>query len=162
MELQSQHRQPPQYQPHIPDSDTRANSNTDSDTRANSNTDSDASTDTSTNSNYRENLFMLPRTGNDNNPGTQAQPWLTIPESGKYACSGRYCLCQAGTYAEVVILKLGTAGSPITYSAYPNEVAHHKMAAEKVLEIQGIFRIASKKYIILNGFNFKIWRSRRQ
>jgi hypothetical protein len=60
-------------------------------------------------------LFVSP-TGSDSNPGTIAQPFLTIQKCATTAASGGTCELRAGTYYETV-----TPNSGITITSYDGE-----------------------------------------
>jgi hypothetical protein len=54
----------------------------------------------------------------DTNPGTAAQPWLTIRHAADIAQAGDVVLIKPGVYAEVVMVRhSGTAEHPITFQA---------------------------------------------
>jgi hypothetical protein len=59
--------------------------------------------------------FVAPN-GNDANPGTIAQPYLTIQKCASTASSGDICAIRAGTYRETV-----TPNSGITITSYDGE-----------------------------------------
>lgn len=60
--------------------------------------------------------------GNDSNPGTEAQPWLTIQKAADTLTAGDTVYIRAGTYSEQVIAQnAGSAGNYITYASYPGE-----------------------------------------
>jgi parallel beta helix pectate lyase-like protein/pectate lyase-like protein len=58
--------------------------------------------------------------GADSHPGTEALPWQTIQKAANTMVAGDVAYIKTGIYHErVVPANSGTAGSPITYSAYP-------------------------------------------
>jgi hypothetical protein len=62
--------------------------------------------------------------GNDANPGTLAQPLLTIQRAVDLVAPGGTIVVRGGTYAPtkaVQVLKDGTSGSPITLTSYNGE-----------------------------------------
>lgn len=64
---------------------------------------------------YAANYYVA-TTGFDSNPGTQAQPWLTIAKAASTASAGDTVTIAAGTYSEyVTVSKAGTAAAPITF-----------------------------------------------
>ena len=63
--------------------------------------------------------YYVAKTGSDSNPGTEAQPWLTITKAANTIVAGDTVYVKAGTYSEQVIpANSGTSGSYITYSVY--------------------------------------------
>ncbi|GAB4127744.1 MAG: carbohydrate-binding protein [Roseiflexaceae bacterium] len=61
--------------------------------------------------------------GSDTNPGSFEAPFATIQQCAAVAQAGDTCLIRAGTYRELVTpANSGSAGSPITFRPYQNEV----------------------------------------
>ena len=62
--------------------------------------------------------------GNDNNPGTLAQPFATIQKAADVMVAGDTCYIRGGSYHETVTMqsKNGTAANPITFTNYQDEV----------------------------------------
>lgn len=82
---------------------------------------------------------------------TAALPLCTIGSgTNKATEGGDLVLVLAGTYAETVKPNSGTAGSPITVSAAPG-VTVTGLAGNSTNG--GAFRITSKSYIVVDGFN---------
>ena len=66
-------------------------------------------------------VYVSP-SGNDANPGTQAQPLRTIQRAVNAVSAGGAVTIRGGTYHETVdVARSGTAGRPITISGYPGE-----------------------------------------
>lgn len=66
-------------------------------------------------------IYVAPN-GNNSWPGTVDQPVQTIQKGVDLAQPGETVFVRAGTYVETVTIdKSGTAGQPITISAYPGE-----------------------------------------
>lgn len=60
--------------------------------------------------------YYVSTTGSDTNPGTEAQPWLTIQKAANVAIAGDNVIVGNGTYAEMIETKrAGTQTSPITF-----------------------------------------------
>lgn len=65
--------------------------------------------------------------GNDNNPGTEAEPFATVGRAQQAASPGDTVLVRGGVYAfnsgtvGVAFSKAGTSGNPINYFAYAGE-----------------------------------------
>jgi hypothetical protein len=62
-------------------------------------------------------------TCNNNNPGTQTQPWCTIGKATTTLTAGQRAYVRAGTYPEGGLrpTNAGTPGNYITFEAYPGE-----------------------------------------
>jgi hypothetical protein len=67
-------------------------------------------------------VYYVAPSGNDRNPGTEAQPFRTISQGVSVAQAGDTVYVKEGTYYErVKIRNSGTADNPIVISAYPGE-----------------------------------------
>lgn len=68
--------------------------------------------------------YIVSPDGDDDNPGTVAAPFRTAQHCADVAQPGDTCTLRAGTYREVVRPPIsGTVDAPITFRAYPGEVA---------------------------------------
>lgn len=68
--------------------------------------------------------YYVATTGNNNNAGTEAAPWLTVKKCVDTMVAGDTCFIRAGTYtetAEVRFTRSGTSSAPITLKNYQNE-----------------------------------------
>jgi hypothetical protein len=66
--------------------------------------------------------YYVAKNGNDSNPGTEAQPWVTIQKAANTMVAGDTVYVKEGTYNEQVIPQSsGSSGNYITYSAYPGD-----------------------------------------
>ena len=62
--------------------------------------------------------YYVAKTGSDSNPGTLAQPWLTIQKAANTVAAGDTVIVTAGIYAErVMVSSSGASGSPIVFQA---------------------------------------------
>ncbi|HHY54286.1 MAG TPA: DUF1565 domain-containing protein, partial [Chloroflexi bacterium] len=67
-------------------------------------------------------VYYVAPTGNDANPGTEAQPWRTIQKAANSVNPGDTVFIRGGAYNEVVLLtRSGTADNYITFQNYPGE-----------------------------------------
>lgn len=69
--------------------------------------------------------YYVSPTGNDFNPGTLAQPWLTEKPSQRVVQPGDVVFFLGGYYTNtngITLTASGTAAAPITYQAYTNQV----------------------------------------
>jgi len=61
--------------------------------------------------------YYVAKTGNDGNPGTQTQPWLTVQRAANVIVAGDTVNISAGSYGEMVTAsKNGTSGAPIVFT----------------------------------------------
>ena len=92
--------------------------------------------------------------GNDNNPGTEAQPWRTIQKAADTAVAGDTVYVKNGIYNEQVWIK--NSGSPdnwITFTSYPGDTVTVDGNGKSVGEWQGLINIIGKDYIKISGFS---------
>src|ERR1035437_9778346 len=70
--------------------------------------------------------YYISPTGNDNNSGTQAQPWATYPQAVSVVVAGDTVLVQSGIYSaaananwygSLVLVASGASNAPITFRA---------------------------------------------
>ncbi|MEX2493397.1 MAG: right-handed parallel beta-helix repeat-containing protein [Nitrospirales bacterium] len=101
-------------------------------------------------------IYYVATTGNDRNPGTNAQPLRTIAEGVRSLSAGDTLYVKSGTYAESirhwqVPIPNGTSWSnPITVAVNPGDTV-----TIKPLTDNAFFWIADgqSKYLIIKGFN---------
>jgi hypothetical protein len=105
------------------------------------------------------NTYYVAKNGNNNNPGTETQPWLTIGKAANTAVAGDTVYIKEGRYNENVVIKnSGLPEAHITFTAYPGH--EHKVIMDgagldltsptyALLKIQGI------KYIDIIGLRFE-------
>lgn len=95
--------------------------------------------------------FFVSPTGLDTNPGTFASPWQTVQKAFTTAAAGQTVCLRGGVYPQTVVATTsssynqtesnsGSAGSPITFTNYPGEIA----------DIQGSTRV-SGSFITFRG-----------
>jgi hypothetical protein len=101
--------------------------------------------------------YYVSRTGNDSNPGTEAQPWKTIQKAANTLVAGDSVLIKAGTYNERVSPRnSGTAGKYITYTSYPNDtVIIDGSGIDLPDDWGGLVDITEKSYIKISGLQIK-------
>jgi hypothetical protein len=102
---------------------------------------------------YTGSVYYVATTGNDANPGTQAQPWRTVQKAADTLAAGDTVYIRAGTYAEhVVPQNSGSAGNVITYAAYPGEAVTIDGGGITLSDdLVGLFHISNKSYIQISG-----------
>ena len=70
---------------------------------------------------FSRNIYVA-KNGNDNNAGTESQPYLTISKSAQVAAAGDVVLIKAGIYRETVTpTNNGTAANPIIFKAFGSD-----------------------------------------
>jgi len=74
--------------------------------------------------------YFVSPTGNDNNAGTNAAPWLTLQHASDKVVAGDTVTVRAGTYAGFVLgwdfPQNGTANNPITFQADPGVIVNSR------------------------------------
>lgn len=89
--------------------------------------------------------YFVSTTGNDSNPGTEAQPWRTIQKAANTVTAGDTVIVKAGTYDERVTFPSGTTGNEgnkIVFKADPRRSVYMKG-----------FRTTNVNYLRIDGFN---------
>lgn len=98
--------------------------------------------------------YFVAMNGNDNNPGSEAQPWRTITKAANTAVAGNTVYVKAGTYNEQ--LKIANSGAKdkyITFTAYPGHVVTIDGTGLDFPDWQeGLIHISDKSYIKISGF----------
>ena len=102
--------------------------------------------------------FVSP-SGSNGNPGTEAQPWLTLTFSVSQLSAGDTLFARSGVYGERLILtgKSGAPGLPITVRNYPGEAPVIDGAAITVPSggRQGLLAITDGSYLVIQGFEIR-------
>ena len=103
------------------------------------------------------NSYYVAPTGDDANPGTEAEPWKTIQHAADTLAAGDTVYVRAGVYNEAVSINVsGSAeGGVITFRNYPGETP--------VLDGSGLsdpagdngFYIADQSYLVIQGFEIR-------
>jgi len=97
-------------------------------------------------------VYYVAPTGNDNYPGTEAQPWLTIQKAADTMVAGDMVYIKAGTYNEQVNpVNSGAPASYITYSAYPGHTVTIDGTGITLPAYSGLFNVQSREYIRIAG-----------
>ncbi|KKK57467.1 hypothetical protein LCGC14_3054170, partial [marine sediment metagenome] len=97
--------------------------------------------------------YYVSKEGNDINPGSLSRPWLTIQKATTTLAAGDTVYIRGGRYKERVVPKRsGIAGKPITYTAYPNEIATIDGSGIRLpSDWGGLLDISGKNYIYISG-----------
>ncbi|MCX9082272.1 MAG: right-handed parallel beta-helix repeat-containing protein [Candidatus Methanoperedens sp.] len=105
-------------------------------------------------------IFYVAKNGNDNNPGTEAKPWLTIKKAANTLVAGETVYVKGGIYKEQVTVKnSGSEGKYITFSAYPGDIVTLDGSGLNMEDWSGLFWIKKLNFIRVIGFNLKNGRN---
>ncbi|MCD4697098.1 MAG: hypothetical protein K8S16_12750, partial [Bacteroidales bacterium] len=101
---------------------------------------------------YGATYYVDASDGNDSNPGTEAQPWLTIQKAANTLIAGDTVYIEEGIYNEQVIPQnSGSDGNYIVYLAYPGDTVTIDGTGIPLPEWYGVFDITDKSYIKVSG-----------
>lgn len=95
-------------------------------------------------------IYYVATNGNDSNPGTEAQPWLTIQKAADIMTAGNTVYIKEGVYNEEVIPQnSGNSGNYITYAAYPGDtvIIDGNGISLPSNYLSGLFDVSDKSYI---------------
>ncbi len=93
------------------------------------------------------------KNGNDNNPGTEQYPWLTITKAANTLVAGQTVYVKAGTYNEkITITKSGSPGNYITFAAYPGDNVTIDGSGISIPYWEGLVRTFGASYVKISGF----------
>jgi hypothetical protein len=104
--------------------------------------------------------YYVAKNGNDNNPGTEASPWLTIQKAANSAVAGGTVYVKTGTYTEWVNFpNSGSTGNYIIFQNYTGDIVNIIPPVMSYTQppntyYAGGFQILGKSYIKIQGFNF--------
>ncbi|MGA3090162.1 MAG: hypothetical protein ABSD75_16235 [Terriglobales bacterium] len=98
--------------------------------------------------------YYVSTSGNDNNPGTHALPWLTLQHAANTATAGDTVYVEGGTYNETVIFQThsGTSSAPIVFSNYPGQVPIIDGTGLNAARAQALVEMYDVNYITFRGF----------
>ncbi len=72
--------------------------------------------------NSAQRVFYVSQQGNDDNPGSAAQPWKTLAKAAASAQAGDLVWVRGGTYKEQLVPQhSGLPNQPVVFAAYPGE-----------------------------------------
>ena len=97
--------------------------------------------------------YYVTTNGNDDDPGTEAQPWRTIQKAADTLVAGDTVYIKAGTYQErVVPQNSGSVGNYIVYAAHPGHTVTIDGAGIALPQgWGGLFDVSGKSYIKISG-----------
>ena len=100
-------------------------------------------------------IYFVAKNGNDNNPGTETQPWKTLTKAGNTATAGDTIYIKQGTYNEQFSIQhSGTENNPITFTTYQNDEVIID-GTSIPLSWDGLIRIIDKSYITIKGLTIQ-------
>ncbi len=98
------------------------------------------------------NTYYVAKNGNDNNPGTEQSPWLTITRAASTLVAGDTVYIKEGIYKENILIKnSGSPGKIITFAAYPGDSVTIDGTGTSVEMWDGLVQIHGSSYINLSG-----------
>ncbi len=106
--------------------------------------------------------YYVDPNGDDNNPGTLAEPWQTIQKAANTLAPGDTVYVRGGVYNEKVTVNVsGTADNGyITFRNYEDEVPILDGTGLPVPDSSnGMFLIVDQYYIIIEGFEIRNYRA---
>ncbi len=97
--------------------------------------------------------YYVAPSGDDGNPGTINLPWQTIQQAADTLVAGDTVYIRAGVYPEQVVPQnSGSAGSYVTYAAYPGETVMIDGSGITLPDdLVGLFHISGKECIRVSG-----------
>ncbi len=107
--------------------------------------------------------YYVAKNGDNNNPGSEEKPWLTIQKAVDNAVAGDIVYVKEGTYTEHVVFRnSGTEGNYITVQAYSTDVVKVNAPTGGYVSITngqgqthtGNFELNGRSYIKIKGFDF--------
>jgi parallel beta-helix repeat protein len=112
-----------------------------------------------------ENIFYVAKNGNNNNSGSETEPWLTIQKAADTLSPGQKVYIKEGVYNEMVkVTKSGNSNGYIIFSAYPD----HRVILDgngiaplypSQPVISGLIYVNNADYIKLKGLKIRNSRS---
>jgi hypothetical protein len=98
--------------------------------------------------------YYVSPSGNDSNPGSQAQPWRTIQKAADTLLAGDTVYLRAGTYHErVVAQRAGRVDAYITFAAFPGESPVVDGSGIPIPEWCGLFDISGSSWLTVSGLH---------
>jgi len=100
--------------------------------------------------------YYVSTTGDNSNPGTEAEPWLTIQYAADTAEAGDTVNVVAGVYNETVsFTRSGTAGAPIVFQTDPDNRAIIDGTDLVIAQYHSLVTINEVSYLTFSGFEVK-------
>jgi hypothetical protein len=103
----------------------------------------------------QDDIFWVAPNGDDNNPGTESNPFATIGRGIEAAETGDIVYIKAGTYTEILTFsRSGTADRPIIVSAAPDALGQVKVTPPEDRYEETIINIGNRetvRHLWING-----------
>jgi len=100
--------------------------------------------------------YYVSTSGNDNNPGSLAEPWLTIQHAANTATAGATVYVFGGVYNQSINFpNSGTASAPITFESHPGQTAAIDGTGLSASGTQGLVNIVNQSYVTISGFEIR-------
>ncbi|MDO8725278.1 MAG: right-handed parallel beta-helix repeat-containing protein [Candidatus Methanoperedens sp.] len=98
-------------------------------------------------------IYYVSIYGNDNNPGTEEQPWQTITKAANVVHGGDTVYVKEGTYNEKILINnSGSPGNYINFAAYPGDTVIIDGKGISVGMWDGLVQIYGSSYVTFSGF----------
>ena len=103
------------------------------------------------------NNYYVAKNGNDSNPGTETQPWLTVQKAANTLVAGDTVFIKAGTYNErVTVQNSGAENNYIVFTNYQDDEVTIDGTGISWERWYGLFDIVDgKNYIEISGLKIK-------
>ncbi len=100
--------------------------------------------------------FYVAVNGSNANPGTEAQPWLTIQYAVDHVGAGDTVFVQSGVYNELVTFnQSGSAGAYITLQNAPGASPVIDGSGLDEADMPALIKLIDKNYIVIKGFELR-------
>jgi hypothetical protein len=100
--------------------------------------------------------YYVSTSGNDSNPGTRGEPWLTIQHAANTATAGATVYVFEGVYKQSINFpNSGTASAPITFESYPGQTATIDGTGLSASGVQGLVNIINQSYVTISRFEIR-------
>ena len=110
---------------------------------------------------FAQNTYYVSTTGNDANPGSLNEPWLTIQHAANTVVAGDIVYVRGGEYNETVTINVsGTTNNFITFQNYSGETPIIDGGGLSVpADDNGLFLIKNKNFIKIKGFELRNYKT---
>jgi len=102
--------------------------------------------------------YHVAKSGSDSNPGTAAQPWLTLAQAASIASAGDTVTVHAGSYNEKLRpANSGTSGAPIVFKANDGDTVIIDGSGLPVTGLSGLVDLTNRSYLRIEGFEIRYY-----